>query len=450
MTMQPKLSPKWNLEELGGDQTILPVSAQRVVVGQSSYNHNTFISLARAYQVQERIEQAKKQNELEKSADVTKAAAINSIHQFMDVSYPGLYRNGVFQGYGHLKKDAPVLSTTTGFFNAVFGQVVWNQVNQEVNMFALLPKIPWGHTGWKVITTAGATSGGGVAENGAIPATTKPTLADLSAKPKTIATTFNVSAVEQALGEAGGDDMFDNPFNWMRDYSGIEHVKLLNRMLLTDVGTLASNNMESIDRVISSNAEVSNVGIDAGDSDIYSQDRDGGTGWTDAHVNHNSGVDRDLTLTQIDNLFENTNPFRMAGDQYIMVTGYDTLERIQQERSPQIQYTNPHLIGVNISMNGVSTVGPGVDGGFQVTSYKGVPVFPSNDVPKDTISRIYLINLNHMKIKVVMPTQFYSTGIFSNGNPFPNDKINDEGMFLTMAELIATKFNVHAKLRDLK
>ena len=86
------------------------------------------------------------------------------------------------------KTDAPVLSTTTGVYNAVYGAKVWAQFNQEANAWSALPKIPWRQSGWRVMTArAGSSADGGVAENGAIPDSIKPTFAEISTKPKTVA-----------------------------------------------------------------------------------------------------------------------------------------------------------------------------------------------------------------------------------------------------------------------
>ena len=66
-----------------------------------------------------------------------------------------------------LKVDAPVLTTTTGVFNAVFGKFIWDQFNQEANVFGVLPKVVWRKSGWRLATArAGSTADGGVSEGG--------------------------------------------------------------------------------------------------------------------------------------------------------------------------------------------------------------------------------------------------------------------------------------------
>ena len=435
----------WPVENLGSKNW--PVVMQ-TIGDASKHNFNQFRSAHSLYV--EQMESALEQEEYKPHGLRKARNYANNIADFVQFAYPLLFNSSERRNW-NLQKDAPVLTTTTGFYNQIYGAYAWSQIIQEPNAFMLLAKKPWERSGWRVITTAGATSGSGQAENAALPSTIKPTLAALSTKAKTICTTFGVSALEQGHGLAGGDDMFDDPFAWMRNYSMKEHIKLINRALLTDVDTLAINDIESIDRVISSYAEVANCSITAGDSDIYSQDRDAGVGWTDSYVNHNSGTDRILSPSMVDSLFENTYPYRESvNDPYILLTGYDTWERLQQLRAPQIQYINPGQQSTLPALNGVMAPKPGVEGGFNVAYWKGVPIFVSNDVKKDTISRVYLINLNHLFIRVLMPTQYFQAGIYTNGDPFGINALRDEGLFLTMAELIATQFNNHGKLRDLK
>ena len=50
------------------------------------------------------------------------------------------------------KADAPVVTSTAGVFNAVFGAYAWAQLNLEANAFGILPKTPWDKSGWRAIT----------------------------------------------------------------------------------------------------------------------------------------------------------------------------------------------------------------------------------------------------------------------------------------------------------
>ena len=94
------------------------------------------------------------------------------------------------------KTDAPVLTSTSGVYNPVFGAQAFSQLNNEANAFGILPKYPWQKSGWRVITAdAGTTAAGGVAESGAMPDSIKPTFVEVSTKPKQVVHTFQVSMI---------------------------------------------------------------------------------------------------------------------------------------------------------------------------------------------------------------------------------------------------------------
>ena len=372
---------------------------------------------------------------------------IRTIDDLVYYYYPTMYKQEALS-----KAADPLLTTTTGAYNQIYGPMVWVQINLEANAFGFLSKQPWDRSGWRAITAAAATSGGGVAENSYLPDTIKPTIAQIYTKPKVVATTFSVSALEQELGLAGGDDMFEDPKDFLRQYSAVQHRKLINYMLLADVAAgAAGNNVESIDRVCCSASEVTGCSITSGYGDIYGLSR-GSASWADAYVNHNSGTLRKLTLDLVDSMFQNTYPYKDPNDRYCILTGYDTFEVIQRLRSPYLRFEQvPESQWIRPSVNGVQAVVPGVEGGFVVTTYRGVPILVSNDVKQDTsgLSRIYLLNLDNIFFKVIMPTLYFETG-YSTGQPFAINQLADEGLFTTMGELIATKFKVHAKVRDIK
>jgi hypothetical protein len=354
------------------------------------------------------------------------------------------------RGAGYIQKsDAPVISTTTGVYNAVYGKKVWINLNLEANVWGVLPKKPWDRSGWRCITArASATVTGGVAENGTLPETIKPTWAELSTKPKTMAHNFDASEVMQFLGFI--DDSLGDTMAHIREYMSKEHVEHLNKALITQNGTLAGNNLESIDRIIGSYGEITNCtdsadqAYTAGDLDIYTQDRDADVPWNDGYVSHASGTDRTLTLALIDTAFQNI--WTNGGNPKVILTGYDTLMRIQQLLQSQQRFMEVKRVAPSI--NGITGV-EGHEAGFMVATYNGVPIIPIKDCVKDTISRIYFIDSDYMWIRVAKPTQYFESGIES-GDPFGINRLGQEGMFRTMAEPICSFFKAQGKIRDLK
>ena len=203
------------------------------------------------------------------------------------------YGAGNAMGYSYsgselLKADSPMLSTTAGTYQAIYGRKVWSQLNQEFNAFSILPKKPWDRSGWRVITGKpnGGALHGGVAENATLPDTVKPTFQHVAAKPKTVAHTFDMS--ETAIFLADRDDGLGDIRSVLKEEMGKHHAEMVNKMLLTDVTTAAANNFESLDRVTTGNTSMtSGTHYDAGDEDIYSIDRSANT-WAFAEDEANS------------------------------------------------------------------------------------------------------------------------------------------------------------------
>lgn len=388
-------------------------------------------------------------------AAMQKGFKINTIYDMFKVDYPSVFDDEYMNGLG---KAAPIISTTTAAYNEVHGAEAVSWVIQEADAFALIGMEPWRRGGFRAITAAAKTADGGVTENASIPATLKPTLANVDVPIKEVATTYSVST-RQTFYSLQEDDTWSeggNTFEAQRIYHGLEFNKLINRMLLKDNDTLAAANVESIDRVIASKSEIDGVGQTAGDLDIYGLDRDSVT-THDAYVNHNSGTDRDLEASLIKDLKENAQP-KWGGpgegkpkgtlDNKYWLTGYDTMNRIEQIFESQNTYVNQGA-RVNITFNGVQTLPYGSDAGFLVNMLYGIPIFVSNDVAKDTLSRLYLIDGDHMHMKMGIPHQHFTAGMMK-GTILELGNFQDKGMYYGAMELWADRFNVHAKLRDLQ
>ena len=364
------------------------------------------------------------------------------------------YGAGNSMGYSYsgselLKADAPMLSSTAGTYNAIYGRKVWSQMNQEFNAFSILPKRPWDRSGWRVLTdkpNSGAIHGG-VAENAALPDTVKPKFEHVAAKPKTVVHTFDMS--ETAIFLADKDDGMGDIRSVLKEEMGKHHAEMTNKMLLADVSSRAGNNFESLDRVTIGDTSVMTAGgthYDDHDEDIYSIDRSATTnGWGYAEANaHTSATDRVLSLDQLDDLFQKI--WVRGGNPKVILTGYDTLMRLQQLLQSQQRFMEEKR--VTPTYNGVKGV-PGMEAGFVVATYNGVPIIPSKDVKADTISRMYFLDTDYMYFSTAIPTQYYESGI-ETGDPFAINRLGQEGMYRTMGELWTTFFGGQGSIRDLK
>lgn len=375
---------------------------------------------------------------------------IHSIQDLIRASY------GVPGGFGILNKaDAPLLTSTTGVFNAIYGAKAWQQLNLEANAFALMPKYPWLKSGWRALTARASDSvtGGEAEDMSTLPYSIKPTFAELSTKPKAVVITFEVGDIMEKLALDSSDDIAGN-MAIMRNYMAMEYREHVNKMLLTDNDTLPGSNMISIDQIVGSNSEIAGCGQTANDLDIYSQNRDGGATWTDAIVSHNSGTDRSLTESLL--IDEKTNVEEAGGKSTFWLTGYDTKAKILKLYDAAVRYNFIGEKPTNIGLNGVTTdTGFGV--GMNITTLYEKPLFISKNVPKDTISRMYLLDTStdevtgepRLGIKVLMPPAYFEAGM-RKGDPFSIDKISNKGMFAMYAETIAGFFKAQGKIRDLK
>tara|TARA_R110002012_G_scaffold41648_3_gene113850 strand:- start:31820 stop:32989 length:1170 start_codon:yes stop_codon:yes gene_type:complete len=373
------------------------------------------------------------------------------------------YGAGNSMGYTYtgselLKSDSPMLSTTAGTYQAIYGRKVWSQLNQEFNAFSILPKKPWERSGWRVITdkpNAGVVHGG-IAENGTLPETVKPTFQHVAAKPKTIAHSFDVSEVAVFLADK--DDGMGDMRSVLKEEMGKHHAEMVNKMLLVDASTVAGNNFESLDRITAGDGAGTgltglrttggNEHVDAAaDLDIYSIDRSANA-WSNAEVNcaadATAGNQRVLSLDHLDTIFQQV--WERGGNPKVILTGYDTLMRLQQLLQSQQRFMEEKR--VTPTYNGVKGV-PGIEAGFIVATYNGVPIIPTKDMTKDGLSRMYLLDTDYMYFSTAIPTQYFESGI-ETGDPFAINRLGQEGLYRTMGEVWTTFFGAQASIRDLK
>ena len=359
------------------------------------------------------------------------------------------YGAGSSMGYSYsgselLKADAPLLSTTAGTYQAIYGRKVWSQLNQEFNAFSILPKKPWDRSGWRVVTAKPSKAvGGGLPENGTLPDTTKPTFQNVAAKPKTIAHSFDMS--ETAIFLNDKDDGLGDIRSVLKEEMGKHHAEHINDMLTTDVTTVAGNDLESLDRITTgNNSMTSGTHYDSGDEDIYSIDRSANT-WAFAEDSaDSSSANRTLSLDHLDETFRLI--WQRGGNPKVMLTGYDTLMRIQQLLQAQQRFMEEKRVVP--TFNGVKGV-PGVEAGFIVATYNGVPIIPTKEMAGDGISRIYMLDTDYCYFSTAKPTQYFESGI-ETGDPFAINRLGQEGLYRTMGELWTTFFGGQGSIRDLQ
>ena len=376
---------------------------------------------------------------------------VRTIQDMERYYYGGTATTGYTYSSGDiLKADAPLLSTTAGTYQAIYGRKVWSQLNQEFNAFSILPKKPWERSGWRIITSKPSFNvGGGLAENATLPDTTKPDFLHVAAKPKTIGHSFDLSEVSMFLSDK--DDGLGDVRQVLKEEMGKHHADHINRMLLEDVETPAGNDLESLDR-LTTDPDKMTTGTGhvsaTTDHDLYSITRDGSADFHSAEVDVSDAADtnRNLSLNQLDGLFQQI--WKRGGNPKVMLTGYDTLMRVQQLLQSQQRFMESKR--VTPTYNGVKGV-PGIEAGFMVATYNGVPLIPSKDVVTDTsgISRIYYFDTDYLWFQTAIPTQYFESGI-ETGDPFAINRLGQEGLYRTMGEVWDSFFGAGGSIRDLK
>jgi len=403
-----------------------------------------------------------------------------SIFQIRTMEDMERYYYGLGLADNIMKADAPILTTTTGIYNPIYGAKIWSQLNLEANTFAMQPKAVWDHSGFRVLTkkpaftTYGISGGytvvpGGLVDNSGIPDTLKPTWMQLYSKPKTVGHSFNASEAAQFLGTI--DDSLGDYMRQMREIMGLHHAEHINRMLNAEgvaVGaTQEGYDVQSLDRIFSAKVESDGTlkGADgslsphAASNDVYvngstvNRSDASNYSWADAIIEYSGSNPtlRSLTLDIMDGAFKDV--WQAGGTPKVIQTGFDGLKAVQRLLQAQQRFVEYKTVVP--TYGGVKGV-EGMAAGFIVATYNGVPMIPTKDALADQpsgtpvgLSRFYLEDTDYLLMKIAKPTQYFEAGI-STGNPFAVNALGDKGLYRTMADEICTRFNVQCKIRDLK
>ena len=377
------------------------------------------------------------------------------------------------------KSGDPLLTSTAGVYNEIYGELAYSQLNTEGNFFQVLPKYPHANSGIRMITARPEEVGLGYLEGGNIPVTKKFTFEQKKAAVRNWANSFEVSETMEMMAQRGIDDTFGS-LAQRRPLQATHHAEMLNRMLLHDVsadalagqtgGGVAGDrsvtsdllnwpNFETVDRQISSKSErdAYNGSYNEWWNPYHGTefDRDSVTTW-DSYVDHTSGEGtRELEDDLIRDL--NQNVLERGGNPTFYFTGHDSYNKMIGLYSGQVRYQG--IVGTQqtqITVNGVSTA-TGIGVGINIPTIYNKPVFLSKDVKKDTISRIYLCDTSdpegngvpRLGMRMFAPTQYFEGGM-SQGQPIVTGKFTSIGIYRTMGELICTAYNAQGKIRDLE
>ncbi len=395
------------------------------------------------------------------------------------------------------------------FFTNTFGAKVWDSLNSQTRFFNLIRKVAWGPTTGYRIRSGRNQSTQPVTETGALPDIDSPDLQTVFVQPVFIVTSLGVTALAQFLGTLEGG--IGDALAVSQEAAMIDHTKRLNQMLLAsgsqrvvagggtpdtvidgswlnvgDVlnGTTVSGDVTvtaisgnsvtytgnslasdeivftksragfwSIDDIVEQTGRTINgVALSAAESPSYGSltmaDRDDNA-WSAAEVFDNSGVLRHLTTGLLDKAIDEVR--RNGGEPDVIVTGIEQVTRLGT-----ILQANQHFVGEGAFQVKLGSEGTlkGYPTGFQVATYKGIPVFHDFDVASSYQleaagdakrgGNVYVLDTRFLEIPVLFTTQYQESRDY-----LQNNLLGIKAIYLTAANFRSLDFRKQAKVCDL-
>ena len=165
-----------------------------------------------------------------------------------------------------------------------------------------------------------------------------------------------------------------------------------------------------------------------------------------ALCDYNAGVGRDLSIALVDKGIRKVR--EAGGEPKLIIMGLDQYDKFNQLLLAHQRYVDyqEYVVGV-----GDERTYPGTRAGFQLATYRGIPILPEPDMPTsvdtdDAVlgTDILILDTDYLEVGVMYPTQY-----LENRDYFAANALVMRGLFFTMAELRALRFDVHSHIADL-
>ena len=381
-----------------------------------------------------------------------------SFEEYVNAYYGGTL--GISKRYGISKADDNIdVSGLAEGLNTVFGAKVFNQLNTKSEVFKLLKKEAWTQSGFRALTARHATTLG-VAEGGAFPETDHPELKEITLTLKEVVTPWQMSSKAEILSEA--DDGLGNLAAFMRKEQAEAHAFFIDDMLTKSVeldsdGSASSDgvgtagvNFESLDRVTATLAYMTDGQNPSGGTlpasvDMYGLDINTASFFDAGHTHFtDDGTNNALALDDLDTMIAALLENGANYNDLVMLTGYDTYQNLKA----LMQGTNGafkfDLAGAGAANQNGVTGEAGFNFDSRVGAYDGIPIFLSQHVPKDGASRLYMLDMASLAMRVAAPTTYVD-----NTNLAVRQVLSREYAFITAGELVAYKRSTSGSIRDL-
>lgn len=336
-------------------------------------------------------------------------------------------------------QKADLTSADTGAVNAIYSLGVFIQYITKANQAGVLPKETWRRQGYRSVITAAKTSGLGIAEAAALGTALEPTYLEVAPTPKEIELVSSYAQRLAVLSQISDAVTVDQNRQVMEK----DFFRSLDADLLGSVNTVAGNNFESVDRVISSFAEIAAHGLAAGEADIYGVDRDAGASWVDANgLFGAAGADRDVTISLLDSLRTAQEPYWDSLDHKVYLSNYGQWAKVSQLEAAKQRFG---IIDAQFTVGDGIKTAEGVRAGFKIASYDAI-AWVRDDAVSTTDSAggaVYLEDLDHIGVAWGRPPEY-----LESDDPFQVGH-TVKGVWYAIGELYATHFKAHGKLSDL-
>ena len=407
-------------------------------------------------------------------------------------------------------------TVASDFFTNTFGAKVWDSLNSQTRAFNLIRKVAWGNTtGWRIRSGRNASTRG-VSETGMLPTIDTPDLQSIHVQPAFIVTSMGVSALAQFLATLEGG--LGDALAVAQEAAEVDHLKKINQMLLAPSemriatrtsatsytlptgggtyvsegdtfhhsGSEADGNYVTIDSIAGDVATVTETGTaPATDNILFTRDRAGiwslsdvvnengrnisgntltggavygsttrnnrpSGGWNAAgFVGGNSGTLRHLSTALLDRAIQQVRINGFQPD--LLLTGVE-----QEVRLGTVLQANQHFIGegnFQVKQGGEATL-PGYETGFEVATYKKIPLFTDPDTPPVWQSAsngdakrgtdVMVLDTRYLEMPVLFTTQYMESRDYIH-----NNMLGIKAIFLTAANIRCLNFRAQGRVTDL-
>lgn len=398
--------------------------------------------------------------------------------------------DGMYGKSDSLYTKAAFTSGDAGINNRAYGQVLWQQANVKTPLFGMLPKVPSDQPVNSISDPRSQSfravfnppSMNSPAEGGDWGTAVDFDVREVDADPHHSQILFEATLLQQLQAEIQDGVPFENLTQIGEEYfqRSIEADGIARPVESSNAaGTQYENDtvVTSIDRVIASEDEEANADdvngnpYADGDLDVYSIDRSatGGGGsneanWADSVVDHNAaGGDRQLTKDLINGMIRSLIQNGANRENLVIFTGIDTAGVMSELRDSQYRADALAAATAAAINRGTDEAEHRFGHNFtsQISHWDDIPVVQGPNVPSDSLSRMYFMDMSTMQdpvtgqnvpkfgMEVYIPMVTETAGLGQATNTLATDKLADQVGLLTTHEPVCRRFDHQGKLRDL-